>query len=329
MYTNSIFKLFPSVKLVTGKNNDALYDLQHSKYYSIPKSLSYIIQKCSTFTISQLFDLVQEKEILEFYLNFLIQKDLGIISSTPLDFAPINNNFEYPNQIMCAIMDFNSESDYPLKKVIDELNQLRCRFLEIRFFQADIRKLYEILSYCNTSTLNGIELLFPYSDKFDDDVFIRNLKIQFPRITKFIIHSAPIDHAKLKENHDYLLIITPECITDESCCGVTNLWYCQPNLKLFLMSLNVNNCLWGKISIDKKGFIKNCPSMEQNFGHCSQINLNEVLSNPDFKKLWNIKKDDISVCKDCERRYMCQDCRAYRKNPDDLYSKPAKCTYFP
>ncbi|HLT42986.1 MAG TPA: hypothetical protein VKZ95_09805, partial [Sphingobacteriaceae bacterium] len=37
----------------------------------------------------------------------------------------------------------------------------------------------------------------------------------------------------------------------------------------------------------------------------------------------------VDVCKDCEFRYICQDCRAYLKNSDDLYSKPLKCTYNP
>ena len=45
--------------------------------------------------------------------------------------------------------------------------------------------------------------------------------------------------------------------------------------------------------------------------------------------LKNIKKDQISVCKDCEFRYVCTDCRAYTQNSGDQYSKPLKCNYDP
>jgi len=35
------------------------------------------------------------------------------------------------------------------------------------------------------------------------------------------------------------------------------------------------------------------------------------------------------VCKDCEFRYVCTDCRAYRADAEDLYSKRARCSYDP
>ena len=42
-----------------------------------------------------------------------------------------------------------------------------------------------------------------------------------------------------------------------------------------------------------------------------------------------IQKDQIAVCKDCEFRYICTDCRAYKEDPEDDYSKPLKCGYDP
>jgi len=39
-------------------------------------------------------------------------------------------------------------------------------------------------------------------------------------------------------------------------------------------------------------------------------------------------KDKIDVCKDCEYRYACLDCRCFRMN-EDIYSKPKKCKYNP
>jgi hypothetical protein len=50
---------------------------------------------------------------------------------------------------------------------------------------------------------------------------------------------------------------------------------------------------------------------------------------PDFKKLWQITKNQIDVCKDCEYRYMCTDCRCFIKDPQNIYSQPSKCNYNP
>jgi SPASM domain peptide maturase of grasp-with-spasm system len=90
-----------------------------------------------------------------------------------------------------------------------------------------------------------------------------------------------------------------------------------------------NTCLNCKLSIDKNGDIKNCPSIKESFGNISTTSINKVLENSNFKKYWNIKKDEIAVCKDCEFRHICTDCRAYLENPEDIYSKPLKCGYNP
>ena len=55
----------------------------------------------------------------------------------------------------------------------------------------------------------------------------------------------------------------------------------------------------------------------------------EEINISDFKDKWNIAKDQIKICKDCEFRYSCSDCRAYLEIPDDIYSKPLKCGYNP
>jgi SPASM domain peptide maturase of grasp-with-spasm system len=98
---------------------------------------------------------------------------------------------------------------------------------------------------------------------------------------------------------------------------------------LFTESQNYNTCLNRKISIDLDGEIKNCPSMRESFGNIENTPLQQALNKTGFKKYWNIDKDKITVCKDCEFRHICTDCRAYIENPEDIYSKPLKCGYNP
>ncbi len=103
----------------------------------------------------------------------------------------------------------------------------------------------------------------------------------------------------------------------------------QVNMELFTEAHHYNTCLNRKISIDAEGNIRNCPSMPQSFGNIKDTTLEEPLNHPDFKKYRNHKKDDIEVCRDCEFRYICTDCRAYLEDPHNEYSKPLKCGYDP
>ena len=69
--------------------------------------------------------------------------------------------------------------------------------------------------------------------------------------------------------------------------------------------------------------------MAKSFGNIKDITLAEALRHKDFTAYWNITKDRTAVCKDCEFRYICTDCRAYLEKPEDMYSKPLKCGYDP
>jgi SPASM domain peptide maturase of grasp-with-spasm system len=106
-------------------------------------------------------------------------------------------------------------------------------------------------------------------------------------------------------------------------------FYFTLNITSFTEAQKYNSCLNQKIAIDEEGMIKNCPSMKNSFGNIQNTTLQKAMKHQDFKKLWHINKNQIAICKDCEFRYICTDCRAFITEPDNLYSKPFKCTYNP
>jgi len=118
-------------------------------------------------------------------------------------------------------------------------------------------------------------------------------------------------------------------LNSPNCCGSIEKDLFTSNIKFFTESLHHNSCFNRKISIDAEGNIKNCPSMAESFGNIRDTTLAEAIEKPGFKKYWNINKDQIAVCKDCEFRYICTDCRAYVEDPSDILSKPLKCGYNP
>ena len=164
---------------------------------------------------------------------------------------------------------------------------------------------------------------------------LENLIEKHPRISYLIISNSRKNEfiPPITETMGYI-IYTKAKIESKKCCGVISPEYFISNIKLFTEAQHFNSCLHKKISIDKDGNIKNCPSMPQSYGNIKDTTLEEALKHKDFKQYWNITKDEIEVCKECEFRYICTDCRAYTErtqtNKDQLdVSKPLKCGYDP
>jgi radical SAM protein with 4Fe4S-binding SPASM domain len=70
--------------------------------------------------------------------------------------------------------------------------------------------------------------------------------------------------------------------------------------------------------------------MNLSFDNIKKEPLSVAISNKDFSALWYVNKDQIDICKDCEFRYVCTDCRVYIENHNNKkLSKPSKCKYNP
>jgi SPASM domain peptide maturase of grasp-with-spasm system len=141
---------------------------------------------------------------------------------------------------------------------------------------------------------------------------------------ELIIHSAPLNF-----NHENYIIYVDEKLSSNFQCGNISEDTFSVNMGHFTESQEYNTCLNKKISIDKKGNIKNCLSMEKTFGNVFRDDIKSTIKTKEFQALWGINKDSIEGCKDCEFRYICSDCRCFIKDPENIYSQPAKCTYNP
>ena len=141
-------------------------------------------------------------------------------------------------------------------------------------------------------------------------------------VIRIAIYDSDNDHS------DNNVIFVKNSLSNVSCGKISpELFMINP--VFYTASHFHNTCLSRKISVDFDGSIKNCPSMSQSFGNIRDTTLLEALEHPEFKKYWNITKDKVSVCMNCEFRYICTDCRAYLEEPGDSHSKPLKCGYNP
>ena len=140
------------------------------------------------------------------------------------------------------------------------------------------------------------------------------------RISEIILFNTQ-NNEQLKIKRVTIFKSTIKNLTKNSCGTI-----CPSNFAIniphFTEAKNYNTCRNKKISIDETGAIKNCPSQSKSFGNIKTDSLIDVVYDEKFKFLWQIKKDDIDICKSCEFRYICTDCRVFIENEDDIYSKP-------
>ncbi|TAE35253.1 MAG: grasp-with-spasm system SPASM domain peptide maturase [Runella slithyformis] len=229
-----------------------------------------------------------------------------------------------------AIIDFNKDTDtiQYMSRIANDLNVLGCTVLELRFYDyIQLKTLSEILEYFSNHRIRMINLIL----KYDANLLlsISDLCFRYQRVNFVYVHSAPEEKSELLNTSYTHVTLFEKVLAGHECCGVISPIHFRSNVQNFTENLQFNSCLNRKIGIDVEGNIKNCPSSRLSFGNVKSTSLVNAIENKTFKSYWGINKDQISVCKECEFRYICSDCRVYIENDNDIYSKPAKCNYDP
>jgi radical SAM protein with 4Fe4S-binding SPASM domain len=93
-----------------------------------------------------------------------------------------------------------------------------------------------------------------------------------------------------------------------------------------------SNICWGKqICVMPNGDITPCEMEFENIqGNITKQTLTEIIGGIGGASAQRLTKDKIEICKDCEFRYACWECRAMAHQLDvKKFSKPLTCMYNP
>ena len=316
---------------VRGPARSILCDLQRGSFLLIPNVLVDILEICRTHTIEEVYDHYghqHDREIDE-YFEHLVAGRYGFYTDEPQRFPAMSLDWRSPNVVTNCLIDFDAESRHDLTDLNEQLANLRCAALEMRFFlPLDIAALSAHLQPWRDSTIRSISLLMGDHPSLTPEA-LDNLLVEHKRIKHVTIHSCPERDEFIQVDLQTTLRYTKEVIDSEACCGNVSSRYFSCTTGAFTEALRFNNCLNRKVGIDRRGAIKNCPSMPHSFGELGATPLATVIESADFQKPWGVTKDQVPVCQDCEFRYICHDCRAYVQDPRQPLSKPAKCRYNP
>lgn len=310
MTNHKMYKLFANCVLCKGIERAVIYDLQRNQYHLIPLSLFHLFDEHGILEIDHSDFSEDEMKIIKEYLVFLLEHVLIFsIDEDELDLFPrLNNRWQFPSVATNVIIDLGN-CIINWDNIVEQLEKLKCYCVQIRSFETvSFEVLEQIGSLISPSLIHAFEILIPYEEQIIARALEKNYANKNPKMRCIIFHGATHDEEiKTPDNGFGTIQVIASQITDVTHCGIVNSSYFSLNIETYTESLAHNSCLNRKVAIDVDGNIKNCPSMKEHFGNISETTLEEAINKPGFRKYWNITKDEISKCKDCEFRYVCTD----------------------
>ena len=316
MMMNKYFILYQDCQIVKGAKNILLCDLYTKNSININEVYSYFEDDLSILYGDK------SKEIID----FLIEEKFGYIS---VEKSTHRKSLQWGSSKLIneIIIEHSRNEGFSIENVYKKLESIGAEFIQIRFIDYSFRKLKKVFSLLSSSNIRTIEILVPYMDEDKNSALISYVE-KNPRVQILYFYNSPFNKSINKPFY-FNVIYYERNLTDEKLCGIINTDYFLIDIKNFSKSKNVNNCLKDKLFISRNGTIKNCPSLHHEIGHINNILIEDLYTVIEADPVRNITKDSIEICKDCEYRYICTDCRAYLEKPSNPLSKPLKCGYDP
>ncbi len=332
MDSKKLYRLFSPCILVKGYSRSLIVDLNRHGIFYIPNEFHDVLKYGQRHTWEELIQKYGEenKMLLEEYYQHLRRHELifSVNRKESARFPSFSMEWDFPSYCSNAILDIDLRKKNSVELAIQKLSEVNCYHLQIRFLATySFDEIRFLLNLTQDMSFNTVQLSLKYVDGIE--IFCDDIFDNYWKLAKVEVFDAPFDKIIPKMANICLLNYYKDKTLNVNQCGCVSTKYFVVETNHFTESQCHNTCLNRKICIDAEGNIKNCPAMAKSYGNIKDTTLEETINKPGFKDLWYICKDQIDVCKDCEFRHLCTDCRAFIKDPENIYSQPAKCTYNP
>ena len=332
-----MYILSNNIVICNGFRKSLIIDFYRYNIHMIPNDFyNFLVQiKKKEINFNNLSDIEQT------YFDFCLVNEylLSVPNKLKNNFKTKEINYILPNLITNSIIELRSFDKIDILLLsLESLAKLDVLFIEIRIYALNnIKELYDLSNIPILDKFDFVELYINVQFDLSTDDFKNWADKELEKYNthfKIWLFFEDVSNSEILGSNYESNVVTGSI--NPLSCGKVSKNYFTMHHEAVKESLHHNSCLNRKISIDAEGNIKNCPSMSKSYGNIKDTPLAEAVEKPGFKKYWNINKDKIAVCKDCEFRYICTDCRAYVEDPQDAsgpegtnLSKPLKCGYNP
>lgn len=301
-----MYQVYKNVFLTKGYNRTLIYDSLKAKIHFLPNEM-YDILLSNNFTLTnenvQLYEFLNEKGIIH-------EIDTNLLDS----FINLDDEVEIPYDIATLVIELSESTSKNLFKLVNQ-NILQYNFIFAQYTTLSSIEIFA--SYINECESDTIELTFCKGFMFSEQLF------ELLKLTKKILlinNFAEIDFNDTSLNKN-------RYINDWN--GIH--YRLSINFTNYLGSLKYHTYFSKKMFIGKDCEIRNSSETKKVFGYLNEINafeLKQFINNVEFKKYWEIKKEDTLICHDCEFKRLCVDNRLPTKNKD-IWVHDEECEYNP
>ncbi|GIQ59311.1 hypothetical protein Flavo103_24470 [Flavobacterium collinsii] len=323
------FKLFQCCVPVKGAKNGLIIDFQRKTLHKVPNQIIDLIEEYSEKNIYGLFtDFRKSKAILKNYIRYFLSNELLIVSENTEDYPSLDRNFTKPYILDTIGCEIDASFDFFEFLIKNESNELGVNALKLILKNNEINNLIKINALLETSKIKNVVIYLEYcKEKLSS---IKSLIIDNPRILQVVFYNCNTEN-------ESSLIEEKFCYEKQS---LEKIFY---NISIehasdFVLDIDIyhealhHNLMFNRtVFIDAFGNIRKHFSDPKSYGKIIKNSIKKVITNEEFSAFWNITKDEIEICKDCEFRYVCPDGRIPQRVDSEKsnYKSNTHCNYDP
>lgn len=326
-------KVFSNIALVKGASRGLILDLQRNQYKIVSLVLIDFFSYIDNKPINKIFAFKSPKITMNditTYYEFIIKNEYAFECNSIKElnlFPKLEIKFSTPYVISNLVLKNPTLiTQKNILKVINELNIPYCLIIFKNLTTTiSLKKIFDPLSL---TCLRSIQLILQFYTGIEEEL-IEFIKKQ--KTISYILIFNSFDEKKINisgceivfTKRGYLNLLNSR-ISDES--------YFRTNIHLYNEANFYNPYLNGKMFIDSNGNIHNSHETKTTFGNINKMSLGELknlIESKRFRMLWSINKNMISICKDCEFRYVCVDNRIPSRSRGGVWHHKIDCEYNP
>ncbi|MFZ7166079.1 MAG: hypothetical protein ACO1G5_00895 [Bacteroidota bacterium] len=348
----TVLKNISSCFVTKGYSRSVIIDTQRADYRIVPNSLIGFMDTMQFKSKREIYGTTSnedESSTVTEYLDYLEEMEFSFWCPKIIEnnFPDVSLEWDSHSVIQNAIISINRTTD--ILTIISQLERFNCFHIQLRLYDyLRVEDLDILLKHFEFSIFTSIELHLGYFNTAIND--IAEILAKHPRV-HVILFLNSAEEAIYSVN-EYQRIVFSSIDADKS-DSVSNISIEQfiANITFYNESLLHNVYFNRKLCLDKDGYIRNSLELPWHYGNISDTQMEDAVKSreaeshffkkyaradidfgkikPAFNSLWDIHKQMIDVCKDCEFRNMCLDARCPLQRENGTWYHNTECNYNP
>lgn len=318
-----VFKIHEQTRIHSGHLRGIIYDLSRSSHTFLPLALVNALKELEGSPLRAIEQRLKDLGLGNGnWIERLFKEE--ILFMTPEEFAPnfepLDLRYERPGALNAAVLHF-SWADHDVLSVLDEHN---CEHLAVEIEPKHIKELPTFWKTMGKLSMNWVSLHLNHSPSISRMISRIVGRKPSPKLRQICIHGAPFNKGEVNRTVPVLYVALPTPGQGHKPCLIMH-------QDIYMEALAYNPYFNRKLFINAEGLLNAANETSIPLGRKRQraAAVRAYIENLGNHSLWRISKDMVSVCRDCELRYMCIDSRVPVRRTDGTYYYESECDYNP